>query len=197
MRVGWRVPLPGPFSVGGSVGGKGYAGCFGWLLAASVVFALLAWPYKAAGGHGGGAWLAEIGWLAFLVAAVVARAVYVHGRQATTPAAAPQRRPGNAQAEPRQGGNADAQVQRCVAAGQAASDAVKAMAAAQAAGDAGAAQAHLAAAREAASTAVGELDGLIRTDPGNPVIPKLSEALATMLGVLDGLTADAAKTSAS
>jgi hypothetical protein len=127
MRLRWGVPLPGPFSVGGSVGGSGCATFFGWLLAASVVFALLAWPYEAVG-RGAGAWLAEIGWQAFLAAGVVAaRAVYVHGRQERKGQAvtAPQERPGDV----------SAQIQRTVAAGQAASDAVKAMAAAQATGD--------------------------------------------------------------
>jgi hypothetical protein len=181
MRLRWGVPLPGPFSVAGSVGGSGCATFFGWLLAAAVVFALLAWPYEAVG-RGAGAWLAEIGWLAFLAAVVVARAVYVRSRQERKGQAmtAPQERPGDA----------SARIQRTVAAGQAASDAVKAMAAAQATGDARAAQAHLADAQAAAKTAVAELDGLNRTDPGNPAIPKLTEALATILGVLDGLTAD-------
>lgn len=34
MRLGWRVPLPGPFAVYGSVGGRrrgGGAGCLPWL----------------------------------------------------------------------------------------------------------------------------------------------------------------------
>jgi hypothetical protein len=33
MRLGWRIPLPGPFAVYGSVGGRrrGGAGCLPWL----------------------------------------------------------------------------------------------------------------------------------------------------------------------
>jgi hypothetical protein len=41
MRLGWRVPLPGPFSVYGSTGGRrrrgGRSGCLPWLGVALLV----------------------------------------------------------------------------------------------------------------------------------------------------------------
>jgi hypothetical protein len=43
MRLGWRVPLPGPFSVYGSAGGRrrgrarGGSGCLPWLGVAVLV----------------------------------------------------------------------------------------------------------------------------------------------------------------
>jgi hypothetical protein len=40
MRLGWRVPLPGPFSVSGSVRGRrrgGRSGCLPWLGVALLV----------------------------------------------------------------------------------------------------------------------------------------------------------------
>lgn len=43
MRLGWRVPLPGPFSVSGSMGGRrrgrarGRSGCLPWVGLALLV----------------------------------------------------------------------------------------------------------------------------------------------------------------
>jgi hypothetical protein len=70
MRIGTHI---GPVSVSGNDQGCA-AGCLSWFLGAAVVFALLAWPYETIG-HGADAWLAEIGWLAFLAALGVVVAV--------------------------------------------------------------------------------------------------------------------------
>ena len=86
---------------------------------------------------------------------------------------------------------ADAQVQRCAAAVEAASDETQAMLTAYRAGDLAAAQARFAAAREAVIPALTETRTLIRTDPGNPAIPELTKALETIVGILDELTEDA------
>lgn len=54
MRVGWRVPLPGPFTVSGRIGGRrrrGGAGCLP-LFAVLVLIGLVAehpWLWIAAG----------------------------------------------------------------------------------------------------------------------------------------------------
>jgi hypothetical protein len=66
MRLGWRVPLPGPFTVSGSVGGRhrGGAGCVSLL--GLLVVAGLAREY----------W-----WLLLIVAVLVIAAVVIIRRR--------------------------------------------------------------------------------------------------------------------
>lgn len=154
MRIGWHIPLPGPFSIGGTV-----------------------WRSKRRhrGYHG-----TLPSW----------KCPHNHSRPDLAEACAQReaRRRRVTQAAPSQ---ADAQVQRCAAAVEAASDETQAMLTAYRAGDLAAAQARFAAAREAVIPALTETRTLIRTDPGNPAIPELTKALETIVGILDELTEDA------
>jgi len=154
MRIGWHIPLPGPFSIGGTV-----------------------WRSKRRrrGYHG-----TLPSW----------KCPHNHSRPDLAEACAQReaRRLRVTQAAPSQ---ADAQVQRCAAAVEAASDETQAMLVAYRAGDLAAAQARIAAAREAVIPALTETRTLIRTDPGNPAIPELTKALETIVGILDELTEDA------
>lgn len=154
MRIGWHIPLPGPFSIGGTV-----------------------WRSKRRrrGYHG-----TLPSW----------KCPHNHSRPDLAEACAQReaRRRRVTQAAPSQ---ADAQVQRCAAAVEAASDETQAMLTAYREGDLAAAQARFAAAREAVIPALTETRTLIRTDPGNPAIPELTKALETIVGILDELTEDA------
>ena len=153
MRIGWHIPLPGPFSIGGTV-----------------------WRSKRRrrGYHG-----TLPSW----------KCPHNHSRPDLAEACAQReaRRRRVTQAAPSQ---ADAQVQRCAAAVEAASDETQAMLTAYRAGDLAAAQARFAAAREAVIPALTKTRTLIRTDPGNPAIPELTKALETIVGILDELTED-------
>jgi hypothetical protein len=155
MRIGWRIPLPGPFSVGGTV----------WRSK----------PRRRRGYHG-----TLPGW----------KCPHNHSRPDLAEACAQReaRRRRVTQAAP---SRPDAQVQRCAAAVEAASDETHAMLTAYRAEDLVAAQSRFAAAREAVIPALTETRTLIRTDPGNPAIPELTKALETIVGILDELTEDA------
>jgi len=49
MRIGWRIPLPGPISVGGTVyrsrRSSSKPGCLGWLIGIVAVGYAYFWPF--------------------------------------------------------------------------------------------------------------------------------------------------------
>jgi hypothetical protein len=161
MRIGWHIPLPGPFSVGGTLWrsksrrrGPVYHGRLpGW---------------KCPHNHS----------RPDLAEACAEREARRRGIAQT------------ATATPRQEGKAYAQVQRTVTAGKAASAEWRAMLTAQAAGDSSMAQAHCIRASAALQTAIAELDTLIRQNPDNAAIPGLTKGLETLISAMEETNGD-------
>ena len=64
MRIGWHIPLPGPFSVGGTVarsGGRG-PGCLGVFLGLMAVCYAYFWPFIMMPGKPA-EWIIGVPWL--------------------------------------------------------------------------------------------------------------------------------------
>ena len=64
MRIGWHIPLPGPFSVGGTVArssGRG-PGCLGWLIGLTVAGYAYLWPFIMMPGKPA-EWIVGVPWL--------------------------------------------------------------------------------------------------------------------------------------
>jgi hypothetical protein len=92
MRIGWHIPLPGPFSVGGTVartrGGGGCLTLLGWLVIAGAVLYALFWPWYVFHNTPAG-WGIGLTWLAVPVALLVWRGrVVTRRRQALVAAQA-------------------------------------------------------------------------------------------------------------
>jgi hypothetical protein len=162
MRIGWHIPLPGPFSVGGTL----------WRSK----------PRRRRGYHG-----TLPGWKCphnhsrpDLAEACAQR----EARRRDIPAR-------TAPATPGKEGKAYAQVQRTAAAGKAASAEWRAMLTAEAAGDVSMAQAHCVRASAALQTAIAELDALTRQDPGNAAIPGLTKGLESLISAMEETNGDA------